>query len=242
MSDTLVRLSILDGELLRLRAKKKEFELLASGERTTLQTEGKKSQQIAERLEQARAKLAACSTQLEDERKQYSDREKQLHAMGGAKSAKHLSRENDRITLVIDAAEKELARLKNELSLIEAEYETGNFKLSSLKEQAAVSEKERNQKVANIDQRITELSDQRENLVKQIDPEIAPVYDRLRQKVSDPVAALEDGACSSCFTNIPLRIANPVKSGSAAECPGCGRILVASLAVAGETDSTKELI
>jgi predicted nucleic acid-binding Zn-ribbon protein len=161
--------------------------------------------------------------------------------MGGAKSAKHLGSENDRATLVIEELQKKIGAAKEKVSQAETNYLSFEETLSVTKSRTDLRQKDIVARVTSLDGKKKHLLEQRAPKAAELSPEIASTYDKLRLKHPDPATTIDDGSCATCYTNIPMRISNAVKSGSPEICPGCHRYLVATLAIGVATES-EELI
>ena len=240
-SEVLAHLSILDGEISKIdtesAALKKELE---TG-KLKLATNEKKLISFQSSLDRAEKELKSNKSLIDNEQKQFSQRERQLMDMGGAKSAKHLGTENDRATLVIQDLEKKIGACKEQVSQAETAY-------LQFEELVTTERSQFDLKKQDVTQRLTKLSNRKEQLelerapkVKLLAPEVAPTYDKLRQKYPDPVTVIDDGSCATCYSSISPRITNSIKSGSPEVCPGCHRLLVLSLVI-GESSNSQEMI
>src|SRR5690606_22098006 len=130
---TLTRLALLDGELLRLGKRKGELETEVLKIRKQLGAEEARYLKLSGELLSVRTKVDSASRQLEEERAQFSERQKRIHSGVGGQTLKSLEGENDRSMIVMDAAEKELGKLKQELSEIESETKSAEALLTERK-------------------------------------------------------------------------------------------------------------
>ena len=63
----------------------------------------------------------------------------------------------------------------------------------------------------------------REDLLKKLPPEMATIYERLRERYQRAIAPVENGFCFGCFQKLPTELLT--RSKEINMCPNCGRIL-----------------
>ncbi len=114
------------------------------------------------------------------------------------------------------------AEIENELSLIAgqleeviAELETNNHELEELTKQTGEEEKE--------------LIAERDEILKNIDPEDFAHYERISKvKYGEAVAIVRKGSCLGCYSSIPPQKAIEIRMAEKFyACESCGRILIA---------------
>lgn len=240
-SEVLAHLSILDGEISKLDAEKIALQKEQEAARVKLATNEKKLLALQSSLEAVEKELANNKALIDNEQKQFSQRERQLMDMGGAKSAKHLGSENDRATLVIQDLEKKVGAGKEKVSQAETAYLKFEELVTTERSQVELRRQDITQRQAQLAARKSQLDLERAPKVKLLTADIAPIYDKLRQKYPDPVTTIDDGSCATCYTSISPRITNSIKSGVPEVCPGCHRLIVGSLVIGASPDS-QELI
>jgi uncharacterized protein len=84
---------------------------------------------------------------------------------------------------------------------------------------------ELNRKIEVEKQSITQLTMQREALVRAIEPAIMQTYQTLRKQRGSAVAKVEQGICRGCRIALPAGELQNVRSGRLVQCSSCGRIL-----------------
>jgi predicted nucleic acid-binding Zn-ribbon protein len=240
-SELLAHLSILDGEISKIEGEKATIQKDQEAARIKLAASEKKLLALQSSLDAAEKELKTNKALIDNEQKQFSQRERQLMDMGGAKSAKHLGSENDRATLVIQDLEKKVGANKEAVSQAETAYLKFEELVSTERSQFELRKKDNAQRLSQLGARKDQLDSDRNPKVKMLAPEIAPTYDKLRQKVADPVTTIDDGSCATCYSAISPRIMNSIKSGTPEVCPGCHRLIVGSLVI-GESTESQELI
>jgi len=240
-SEVLAHLSILDGEISKIESERLALQKEQEAARVKLAANEKKLLSLQSSLDAAEKELATNKALIDNEQKQFSQRERQLMEMGGAKSAKHLGSENDRATLVIQDLEKKVGACKEKVSQSETSYLKFEELVVTERSQVELRKKDIAHRLSQLAGRKEQLDLERAPKVKLLAPEIAPTYDKLRQKYPDPVTTIDDGSCATCYSSISPRITNSIKSGMPEVCPGCHRLIVGSLVI-GETTESQELI
>ena len=240
-SELLAQLSILDGEISKIESERNGLQKDLDAAKVKLATNEKKLLSLQNSLDVSEKELITNKTLIENEQKQFTQRERQLMDMGGAKSAKHLGSENDRATLVIQELEKKVGANKEAVSQAETAYLKFEELVSTERGQFEVKKKDVSNRLSQLAARKEQLETERNPKVKMLTAEIAPTYDKLRQKYPDPVTTVDDGSCATCYSNISPRLMNSIKSGAPEICPGCHRLVIASLVI-GEGAKSQELI
>jgi len=240
-NEVLAYLSIVDNELSKLEVERGTLVKEEEASKQKLAVEDKKLSTLQRTLEVREQEVKKLQALIENETHQFAQREKQLREMGGAKSAKHLGAENDRATLVIDGLGKQIVVAKEQASGSETDYLKAEEAFGVLKQRTELRAAEIKNRLQQMQSRKKQLEEQRTPKVALLPPELAPTYDKLRLKYPDPVTTIDDGTCATCYTSIPLRLSNAVKSGEPQSCPGCHRFLVASLVISSP-EQTEDLI
>jgi predicted nucleic acid-binding Zn-ribbon protein len=113
----------------------------------------------------------------------------------------------------------------SEKELVDAKESLKNV-ISKSESQKALILGEKNQLTNNI----TSLFGKRESLVKQFEPSVMDIYNRLRiSKNGIAVARLVDDSCSSCGSSLTANLCQQARSqAKLVYCPNCGRILFGS--------------
>lgn len=232
-AEALIRVSLLDSEIWRIEKRREVLQVELQQLAKTLQAESKRYNEIVAQLEGVRKKVADSSSRLEDEKRQFNERSAQISLSATGQMLKALQRENDRVTLVIEAATKEIERQQAELEAISSKAEEAAKVLAEKRAQVESRERELNVQVTDLTASQKRLEAQRLAVQPLLDPENAVHYERLRKKYADPVAELDDNSCGACNGTIPLRLTNQIKAGVPIPCPDCDRYVVVSMAISG---------
>jgi len=111
--------------------------------------------------------------------------------------------------------ENELSLIAGQLDEVNAELETNNHELEELTRQTGEEEKE--------------LVAERNEILKNIDPEDFAHYERISKvKYGEAVAIVRKGSCLGCYSSIPPQKAIEIRMAEKFyACESCGRILIA---------------
>lgn len=111
--------------------------------------------------------------------------------------------------------ENELSLIAGQLEEVNAELETNNHELEELTKQTGEEEKE--------------LIAERDEILKNIDPEDFAHYERISKvKYGEAVAIVRKGSCLGCYSSIPPQKAIEIRMAEKFyACESCGRILIA---------------
>ncbi len=114
------------------------------------------------------------------------------------------------------------AAIENELVLIAGQLEDVNVELDQ-------NLKELEELTRQTGEEEKELTSQRDELLKDIDPEDLAHYDRISSvKYGEAVAVVRKGSCLGCYSSIPPQKAIEIRTADKFySCESCGRILIA---------------
>lgn len=114
------------------------------------------------------------------------------------------------------------AAIENELVLIAGQLEEVNVELDQ-------NLKELEELTKQTGEEEKELTAQRDELLKDIDPEDLAHYDRISSvKFGEAVAVVRKGSCLGCYSSIPPQKAIEIRTADKFySCESCGRILIA---------------
>ncbi len=192
-------------------------------------------------LIKARADLAAAQHHLEELKKQQHTLEWQDDDLTGkVKTAE------DELYSGKNTNPKELKNLQNEIAALKTkrsqldekilelmdQIETGNRQVVSLGEEFKKAEidsaEQQKQFTGEIEQNksvLTELAQEKQNLVEGLEQQIIRLYYDLKKKKKTVVAKVFQGTCSACRIQLPITDLQRVRAGSLVQCSSCGRIL-----------------
>jgi len=111
----------------------------------------------------------------------------------------------------VELATASVATMSDELRRLEAEWQSQQKELSARLEQL---------KSARSD-----LTNKRELMLAEIEPQAIEVYLELRKQKGTAVARVEQGTCRGCQIALPSMELQQARSGNLVRCSSCGRIL-----------------
>ncbi len=150
-----------------------------------------------------RAATAKEASQFQNQELQFATRVQELE-----EDTLPLMESHDQLAEVVNALEAELSELLPRL------------------EELNRAEEER---VAGVDQKMTDIRVQREALAADIDAALLKQYDQVRRSRRGVGLAevVDNATCSGCNVRLPIHVVQKVRKGAAiTRCPSCGRILM----------------
>ena len=111
----------------------------------------------------------------------------------------------------VELAEANVAATGNEFNKLDAEWHRQQQQLST--------------DIEALKSKLSDLSQKRQLMSAEIDPQAVVVYDKLRKQKGQAVAKVEQGICRGCRISLPSSELQQARSGSLVHCSSCGRIL-----------------
>lgn len=180
------------------------------------------------RLAEMRAQTHKLESGAANKRDRLKTYESKLERVRNAREEAAVRTEMDLVRSALDADESEA------LEMMEQSRRT-DLKLDELEKQLVKVRGEVEPRVAELraarkeaEASLAALKDRRTNFSKQLDPNSARLYERVRSgKRKSALAPLTaDGACGNCFNILPLQEQSEVKRGTGLHrCEACGIIL-----------------
>ena len=134
--------------------------------------------------------------------------------------AKDKIKENEKASKDDNSARK--AAIENELVLIAGQLEDVNVELDQ-------NQTELEELTKQTGEEEKELNSQRDDILKNIDPEDMSYYERISKvRFGEAVAVVRKGSCLGCYSSIPPQKAIEIRMAEKFyACESCGRILIA---------------
>ena len=139
---------------------------------------------------------------------------------------------------------RQKALLEKEIINIEDEILDLMEKIENLEKERENLEREINEEIKEIDKKISEkksdlersktklntLKEDRENLIKEIDPQFISKYELIKSKVNDGIviAVVDNDVCPACYMVLPPKLYSDIlkNPNKLFICPNCGRFLI----------------
>ncbi|MBC7287566.1 MAG: hypothetical protein H5T86_05875 [Armatimonadetes bacterium] len=183
----------------------------------------------AEKLRRDRAALRDKELRLSSTEKDIADKRDQ--AYGGSvtdpKKLAALERKIEELTQLKGKLEEEILLLMDEVEEEATAVEQMQGRVEQLRQRVQEIEQQYAADQQRLNDEITALAAEREEIARQVEPGLLRVYEQLRGKLGGvAVAAIENGMCSACHTAVPRDIdAKIAHSSVPVRCENCHRIL-----------------
>ena len=139
-----------------------------------------------------------------------------------------------------EALQKEIAERKKMNSVLEDQLLEDMEKTENIESQISANEEELTskkteyeEKISGFKEKLEELKtlygpkrEEKEKIVSKIDPDILPIYEKIKKRNGEVLALAKNEACTGCHMNIPPQLFNEVLTLSRIiQCPSCTKIL-----------------
>ncbi len=111
----------------------------------------------------------------------------------------------------VELSTASVATLRNELKILENEWQSQQQQLSTDMEQLKTT--------------LSDLRHKRQLLSAEIDPQTVELYQELKKQKGQAIAKVEQGICRGCRILLPTTELQQARSDSLVQCSSCGRIL-----------------
>lgn len=133
----------------------------------------------------------------------------------------------------IDDAQRNIELDKHDLDKLKKESEDMDAQILSIKKKMIFIKKKYEALKANKKEEMNFLINEKENIEQlinnirlSIDEYSYKEYNKMKERLSNPIAQIENRKCSGCGMEMPVLDYESVKSGKSLKCQNCGRILV----------------
>jgi predicted nucleic acid-binding Zn-ribbon protein len=191
-------------------------------------------------LARVEALLTGERSQLVDTERYYSEQKNQLesdeqqvagakHKLSQARNSKEYmaaQRETESRREGVASREAEIAKLVDAIEnkkkvLAERADDVQGLRASLQKDAEAARSR-----MAEIEGKIAELRGEREQLCRDVKPDVLKRYSSIRMRRGLAVVSVKNGTCQGCNMNIPPQLYNVLQRGQTIEtCPSCHRII-----------------
>jgi len=223
----LIELQVMDGEIYVLEVEKKSAPEKIKTTESNLQTKKAGIKQAEENLKSLQVKLKEKEITLQQKEEQIKKLQGQLYQIKTNKEYTAMLTEIGGIKADNSIIEEEMLKLMDETDV-------GKKKIAEEKElfkkEEASAQKEKdviNNRVKEIDTRLSELFAKRKDMTPNIEKQILARYERvLKNKEGLGLVSIVDGACGGCHMNMPPQVISDTKlRESIIVCGSCSRIL-----------------
>lgn len=178
------------------------------------------------------AELDAKDLKAKEERKR-----SQLDFAGGQKEYMALDREINNLGKQRQALEEDIVKKLYNLDLLKQDLEnflaTKDDIITALHNDIA----QKQEALADLAQKLSELSERRESALKLLAPEWRVQYGRMRNNVEDPIVPVLQGCCSACYYSLSPQNLIRLKRSEILTCVNCYRFLYYEAEAPKQADS-----
>jgi predicted nucleic acid-binding Zn-ribbon protein len=180
-----------------------------------------------EQLEEARKKQKSAEWQLEDLQEKIKQINSKLYS-GRTKDPKellNLEKEGEGLKSQIRLKEDALLELMGQVEEGEAEVKAITEEVQRLKRDWEQRQETLRPEKSEVETALAELSQERNELVQQIDSEVLNTYEHLKLTKGQAVVKVERGRCLGCHITVSTSQWQKAKAGDLIQCNNCSRIL-----------------
>jgi len=153
--------------------------------------------------------------------------EEQLYSgrIKNPKELTNLQHEVDILKAKRDQLENKALEIMDQVELAEANVAATGNEFNKLEAEGHRQQQQLSTDIEALKSKLSDLSQKRQLMSAEIDPQAVVVYDKLRQQKGQAVAKVEQGICRGCRISLPFNELQQARSGNLVQCSSCGRIL-----------------
>lgn len=223
----LIKLQTIDQRIFELREQQRQApERMAAIEAPVLQAR--------KQLQSAKEAGEALAREKRESERELSSQEEHIRKIRGRMSELKTNKEYQAHLFEIDLAKKKKDELEEAVLMIMENVERNEQVIkdyeSALREAERLCEQEKAQAASQAsaaEQELAALEKEREEIVRQLDPELLTRYNKIRtMRKGVAVTPVREGACTGCRIQLPPQLVAEVKRGDTLmSCSYCHRIL-----------------
>jgi len=182
-----------------------------------------KEKEILEEFEKERRRK---EKELESEKEKIKKFESKLYEVKTNKEYQALLKEIETAKQSNDKEEEEIIEIMVKIEDLKKDFESTSKSLKEKEKIAEVEKKKLLSEVESIDRIISELKEQRDNLLSVVNKTLRETYTMLiSRRGGTAVVNVKNGVCLGCFMNIPPQLfIEATKNNRLILCPSCNRI------------------
>jgi len=180
-----------------------------------------------QRLEELSRQQQSAEWEIDDLTVKVTANEDKLYggAIKNPKELSNLQREVDELKDRRAKKEDGALEIMDRVELATASVTTMNDELKRLETEWQSQQKELSAKLEQLKSAHSDLTQNRELLSAEIEPQAIEVYLELKKQKGTAVAKVEQGTCRGCQIALPTTELQQARSGNLVRCSSCGRIL-----------------
>ena len=166
----------------------------------------------------------------EDEQKDANDQlsraKAKLSQVKNLKESNAAQRELESTRRQLDTREEEVQKLVAVIEEQRQKIGEHESKLEADKRELTAERDAVEKRLGELNAELAEARSQRDQMAKQLRPDVLKRYGTIRMRRGLAVVAVRDGTCRGCNMNIPPQLYNTLQRGNSLElCPNCNRII-----------------
>lgn len=229
-------------ELQRHDARLQELETLAQSLPQKLRAVELAIDEMEKLLTKERADLAETETFKRGQEGEQKDMSEQLgRAKSKLQQVKNLKesgaaqREIETTRRMLETREEEVKKLDDLIDQQRQKVNEHEGKLSADRHELAEQKTAVERRISDIKDQIRDAKGARDEVAKQLRPDVLKKYGTIRLRRGLAVVAVKDGTCRGCNMKVPPQLYNTIQRGSSLElCPNCYRIIYWSKLLEGD--------
>jgi hypothetical protein len=229
-------------ELQRHDARLQELEALAQSLPQKLRAVELAIDEMEKLLAKERADLAETEAFKRGQEGEHKDMNEQLgrakvklQQVKNLKESGAAQREVETTRRMLETREEEVKKLTDLIDQQRQKVNEHEAKLSADRHELSEQKQNVERRIADLKQQVSEAKVLRDEVAKQLRPDVLKKYGTIRLRRGLAVVAVKDGTCRGCNMNIPPQLYNTIQRGSSLElCPNCHRIIYWSKLLEGD--------
>ena len=187
----------------------------------------KQIQLAQQRLEELRHKQRSAEWEIDDLVTKLAAAEETLFSgrIKNPKELTNLQHEVDALKAKRDQLEEKALEIMDQVEQSEASTARMSSELETLKAEWQRQQQQLSNEMERLKAVLSDLSNKRQILSGEIEPQTVEFYQELRKEKGTAVARVEQGICRGCRISLPTTELQRARSGNLVQCSSCGRIL-----------------
>jgi predicted nucleic acid-binding Zn-ribbon protein len=225
LSESLKNLVVFDQKLEMLRNKINEIDRIIEQDKKMLPELHENIEAVKLAVIEAKKHVDMQELNTKDLKEQEKQKRAAIDTVKNQKEYAAIERELSKLLKLLNEQEDTLIKAWHTFDLAQQNESTQIAELEEKikKIEAEIAEKENS--TLSVKQEIEEVERQKMEQAKHVPPEWLTKYQRMREKVADPIVPVLNTCCSSCFYSIPSQDLNRLKKNALLLCRSCYRLL-----------------
>ncbi|MBW2163191.1 MAG: hypothetical protein JRF43_01740 [Deltaproteobacteria bacterium] len=225
----LIRLQGIDLELRKINEEKSSAPKHLEDLQEHLSSKNAELNELNERIAEIQKRKVDVEDEFELENVRFGKSQKKLFSLKTNREYQALQKEINEIKKTNTAREDEILAIMEEISSLQEEIKEKKEQVKQYRKEIRAEKKRIKQLDARLDAKTATLTEDRQTVSKDINPNLLSKYNFLKDKrACIAVAAVSDGVCSACNMNIPPQLYNELlRDEKILTCPSCQRLIYA---------------